>query len=157
MEVFEAISDPVRREILTALAREGTLGAGEIAGRFAISRPAVSRHLRVLRESGVVRDELSGRRRLYRLAPEALEPVRAWVMEVTSAAVGQVGTSPSSAGSPPSVDAVWSSRFDALETEVRRARRDRTHETAAPEENSSTTLPASTTESVTPPGAKESA
>ena len=67
MEVFEAISDPVRREILVALAREGTLSAGEIAGRFAISRPAVSRHLRVLRESGVVRDEVSGRRRIYRL------------------------------------------------------------------------------------------
>ena len=114
MEVFEAIGDPVRRQILTALAGEGTLGAGEIAGRFAISRPAVSRHLRVLRESGVVRSELSGRRRLYRLAPDGLEPLRAWVVELAAAA-----SDPS-----PTVEAAWSGRLDALETEVRRARRD---------------------------------
>ena len=85
--MFEAISDPVRREILVALAREGTLSAGEIAGRFAISRPAVSRHLRVLRESGVVRDEVSGRRRIYRLAVDGLEPLRAWLAELHLATV----------------------------------------------------------------------
>ncbi|HEU4546349.1 MAG TPA: metalloregulator ArsR/SmtB family transcription factor [Microlunatus sp.] len=109
MEVFEAIGDAVRREILVALAHEGALSAGEIAGRFAISRPAVSRHLRVLRESGVVHDEVSGRRRIYRLAADGLEPLRAWLAELT----------------PQPDDAVWSARFDALDTEVRRTRRDR--------------------------------
>lgn len=158
MEVFEAISDPVRREILTALAHDGTLGAGEIAGRFAISRPAVSRHLRVLRESGVVRDEMSGRRRLYRLAPEGLEPVRVWVAEVSSAASDQEGTD-----SPPLADAAWSGRFDALDTEVRRARRDRiigTAErgpTAAPPESTIATESTTPSQSTTPTGAKESA
>ena len=129
MEVFEAISDPVRREILVALAREGTLSAGEIAGRFAISRPAVSRHLRVLRESGVVHDEVSGRRRIYRLAVDGLEPVHAWLAELTSAQP---------------VDAVWSARFDALDTEVRRTRRDRSR--GAPRGGSAeTTTPPETT------------
>ena len=101
MEVFEAIGDPVRREILVALAREGSLSAGEIAGRFAISRPAVSRHLRVLRESGVVHDEVSGRRRIYRLAVDGLQPLRAWLTELA----------------PQPADDVWSARFDALDTE----------------------------------------
>jgi DNA-binding transcriptional ArsR family regulator len=110
VEVFEAVSDPVRREILVALAHEGTLSAGEIAGRFAISRPAVSRHLRVLRESGVVSDEVSGRRRIYRLTVDGLEPLLAWLAELTS---------------PPSTGAAWSARLDALDTEVRRTRRDR--------------------------------
>ena len=55
-----AIADPVRRDILVML-REQRLPAGQIADRFVISRPAVSRHLRVLRESGLVRDTLVGR------------------------------------------------------------------------------------------------
>ncbi|HVK35136.1 MAG TPA: metalloregulator ArsR/SmtB family transcription factor [Microlunatus sp.] len=128
MEVFEAIGDPVRREILVALAREGSLSAGEIAGRFAISRPAVSRHLRVLRESGVVHDEVSGRRRIYRLAVDGLEPLRAWLSELT----------------PQPADDVWSARFDALDTEVRRTRRDRSR--GAPRGGSAeTTTPPETT------------
>ena len=143
MEVFEAIGDPVRRQILTALAGEGTLGAGEIAGRFAISRPAVSRHLRVLRESGVVRSELSGRRRLYRLAPDGLEPLRAWVVELAAAASDPL----------PTVEAAWSGRLDALETEVRRARRDHARGSATP--SPGTASP--TTEDTTTAPAEESA
>lgn len=108
MEVFEAISDPVRREILVGLA-QSELSAGEIAGRFTISRPAVSRHLRLLREAGLVRDDLSGRRRIYRLTPDGLEPLRGWLAALAA---------PQSAGP-------WSARFDALDTEVRRTRRDR--------------------------------
>lgn len=129
MEVFEAIGDPVRREILVALAHEGTLSAGEIAGRFAISRPAVSRHLRVLRESGVVHDEVRGRRRIYRLSADGLEPLHAWLSEVTP---------------PQSAEGVWSARFDALDTEVRRTRRDRSR--AEPTGGSAeTTTPPETT------------
>jgi len=65
-DVAAAIADPVRRAILVML-REQRLPAGEIAGRFMISRPAISRHLRVLRESGLVRDTLTGRQRFYEL------------------------------------------------------------------------------------------
>ena len=64
--VVGAIADPVRREIL-ALLRGGPMPAGAIADRFAISRPAVSRHLRVLREAGLVVDTPQGRERVYRL------------------------------------------------------------------------------------------
>jgi len=126
--VFEAISDPVRRQILVALAREGTLSAGEIAGRFAISRPAVSRHLRVLRESGVVRDEVSGRRRIYHLTADGLAPLGDWLAELI----------------PAPADAVWSTRFDALDTEVRRTRRDRSGR-ATPGSPARTTFPSETT------------
>ena len=130
--MFEAISDPVRREILVALAHEGTLSAGEIAGRFAISRPAVSRHLRVLRESGVVRDEVSGRRRIYRLTIDGLDPLRDWLSELSPA---------------PAADAVWSTRFDALDTEVRRTRRERSRGEPAGG-SAETTIPS---EPTTPP------
>ncbi len=136
MEVFEAVGDPVRREILAALG-SGTLSAGEIAGLFAISRPAVSRHLRVLRESGLVRDEVSGRRRLYRLVPEGLDPLRSWLAEVTPASwlVGPAATA--------SAGPAWTSRLDALETEVRRTRRAR-HQTDRAD--AATDHPASTKE-----------
>ena len=122
MEVFEAVGDPVRREILAALGG-GTLSAGEIAGLFAISRPAVSRHLRVLRESGLVRDEVSGRRRLYRLVPAGLDPLLTWLAEVTPAGSWQDGPVATASNGP-----AWTSRLDALETEVRRTRRAR-HQT----------------------------
>ena len=130
MEVFEAIGDPVRREILVALAHEGTLSAGEIAGRFAISRPAVSRHLRVLRESGVVHDEVRGRRRLYRLTADGLQPLHAWLAQVIP---------------PQSTDGVWSARLDALDTEVRRTRRDRSRAEPTGGSAETTTPPETTT------------
>jgi DNA-binding transcriptional ArsR family regulator len=103
--VAAAIADPVRRAILVMLRAE-RLSAGEIAERFAISRPAVSRHLRVLRESGLVRDEIMGRQRFYALDIRPLAELNRWLGEFT----------------PPSG---WERRLDALETEVYRARRDR--------------------------------
>ena len=110
MDLFAAVSDPARREILSALAR-GDLSAGEVAALFPISRPAVSRHLRVLREAGLVRDELVGRRRVYRLDVDGLAPVTAWLTTLT--------------GSAASASGGWPGRLDALETEVRRTRRER--------------------------------
>src|SRR5689334_19804446 len=81
-DVAVAIADPVRRAILELL-RDGPRPAGHIASaigeRFAISRPAVSRHLRVLRESGLVRDSLSGRLRVYTVDASALVPLRDWI------------------------------------------------------------------------------
>nr|PZN69750.1 MAG: ArsR family transcriptional regulator [Bacillota bacterium] len=70
--VLQALADPTRRRILDLLA-EGDLAAGEIAAHFpAISRPAVSQHLAVLREAGLVRERREGRRRIYQLEPEPL-------------------------------------------------------------------------------------
>jgi DNA-binding transcriptional ArsR family regulator len=110
VDVFVAVADPARREVMSALAR-GDLSAGEVAALFPISRPAVSRHLRVLREVGLVRDELVGRRRVYRLDVDGLAPVTAWLTTLTS--------------SPSSGSDGWPGRLDALETEVRRTRRER--------------------------------
>jgi DNA-binding transcriptional ArsR family regulator len=103
-EVAAAIADPVRREILVML-RGGRLSAGQIAGNFQISRPAVSRHLRVLRQSGLVRDELVGRQRLYELDAGRFDELAAWLAQFVR---------PSG----------WEHRFDALETEVYRTRRE---------------------------------
>ncbi len=100
-----AIADPVRRDILVML-REQRLPAGEIADRFMISRPAVSRHLRVLRESGLVRDTLVGRQRFYELDPSRFAGLIAWLDQFAAAAG-------------------WERRLDALETEVYRTRRER--------------------------------
>lgn len=100
-----AIADPVRRSILVML-REERLSAGEIAERFVISRPAVSRHLRVLRESGLVRDTLVGRQRFYELDGRQFAGLIAWLSQFTPATG-------------------WQRRLDALETEVYRTRRER--------------------------------
>jgi DNA-binding transcriptional ArsR family regulator len=78
VEAAAAIADPIRRRVLE-LVRTDELPAGEIAGHFAVSRPAVSRHLRVLREAGLVRERRSGRERLYRADPAPLEELRAWL------------------------------------------------------------------------------
>jgi DNA-binding transcriptional ArsR family regulator len=72
-DVFAAIADPTRREILELLRDAGALNAGAIAGRFRrVTRPAISRHLRVLRECGLVRAEGQGRENVYRLETESL-------------------------------------------------------------------------------------
>lgn len=104
--VADAIADPVRREILMML-RPAPLTAGDIAARFTISRPAVSRHLRVLRESGLVRDQQMGRHRYYSLVRSRLGELAAWLTQFDA----------------PGVD--WPRRLAALETEVYRTRRDR--------------------------------
>jgi DNA-binding transcriptional ArsR family regulator len=103
--VAQAIADPVRRRILEVLT-EQPLAAGDIAARFTISRPAVSRHLRVLRESGLVVDEISGRQRIYAIDTAALRPLLSWIT-----ALDRPGG--------------WEHRLDALTTEVHRTKRDR--------------------------------
>lgn len=114
MDVPAAIADPVRREIMMLL-RERMMTAGEIAGCFDISRPAVSRHLRVLRECGLVADEVRGRERLYRLDTAPLAPLEAWLARLHDR---------------------WSGPLDALETEVYRTRRERRASPSTPEEKS---------------------
>jgi DNA-binding transcriptional ArsR family regulator len=78
MEVATAISDPIRRRVLE-LVRDRELPAGELAAEFEVSRPAVSRHLRVLREAGLVQERREGRLRLYRADPAPLRELRDWL------------------------------------------------------------------------------
>ena len=68
---LKAIAEPRRRAILS-LVREGELSAGEIASHFEVTRPAVSQHLNVLKEAGLVSERRNGTRRLYRARPEGL-------------------------------------------------------------------------------------
>ena len=73
--LLQALAEPHRREILLRL-RHGERSAGELAAGFDLTRPAVSQHLRTLREAGLVTYRREGTRRLYRLRPEALEDLR---------------------------------------------------------------------------------
>ncbi|HZU73096.1 MAG TPA: metalloregulator ArsR/SmtB family transcription factor [Acidimicrobiales bacterium] len=77
MNVFEIAADPIRREIIEALAG-ADLSAGRLAQRFAVSGPAVSRHLRILREAGLVRVTRQSQRWVYSLEPEPLVSMERW-------------------------------------------------------------------------------
>ena len=101
-----ALGDPVRRELIDLLARR-ELAAGEIAGHFPVSRPAISRHLRVLREAGLVRARVEGKRRLYALDPRPLRELDDWLEPYRD---------------------LWARRLDALDTEIARGRRASTTE-----------------------------
>ncbi|MGY1710052.1 ArsR/SmtB family transcription factor [Geodermatophilus sp. SYSU D00758] len=103
MEALAVLADPTRRQLL-ALLRAGELPAGELAGRFPVSRPAISRHLRVLREAGLVTCREDGRRRLYALDPRPLRELDDWLEPYRD---------------------LWARRFDALDTEIARGRRAR--------------------------------
>lgn len=106
MSTWEALADPTRRAIVTHLAG-GELTAGDIAGRFDTSRPGVSRHLRVLRDAGVVECRAVAQQRVYRLAPLALDEVESWCQQVRS---------------------FWHQRLDAIDTEIARGQRARAEE-----------------------------
>ena len=77
-EALRAIAEPHRRRILT-LVSSNELSAGEIAARFEITRPAVSQHLTVLREAGLVSERREGTRRLYRIRPEGFADLRSFL------------------------------------------------------------------------------
>jgi DNA-binding transcriptional ArsR family regulator len=76
--VFGAVADPTRRAILDSL-RNGQLPAGELARKFTVSRPAVSRHIRILKDAGLVRESRRSQQRIYALNPEPLAEVDAWL------------------------------------------------------------------------------
>jgi DNA-binding transcriptional ArsR family regulator len=78
LAMIQAIADPTRFEILRII-RGRELAAGEIAHRFAVTRPAISHHLGVLREAGVLQERRAGTKRLYRLRPEALDELRTFI------------------------------------------------------------------------------
>jgi DNA-binding transcriptional ArsR family regulator len=75
---FNALADPTRRAVLDLL-RQGSLPAGRIAESFPVSRPAVSKHLRLLRRAHLVQEHRQGRQRLYRLNPGPLRAVDSWL------------------------------------------------------------------------------
>jgi len=75
---FNALADPTRRAVLDLL-RAGTRPAGEIARAFPVSRPAISKHLRILRRAHLVEERREGRHRLYHLNPEPLKAVDSWL------------------------------------------------------------------------------
>ena len=78
MDVFEALADPTRREIVAMLA-QSERPAGDIAQRFPIAAPSISRHLKVLRESGVISYRQAATSRIYRLEAAALSEARQWM------------------------------------------------------------------------------
>src|SRR4051794_11793878 len=78
---LKAIAAPRRRQILS-LIRAGELSAGEIAAQFDVTRPAVSQHLNVLKEAGLVTERRNGTRRLYRVRPEGLAQLKTFLEEV---------------------------------------------------------------------------
>ncbi len=95
---LKAIAAPHRRQILS-LVREGELSAGEIAAHFDVTRPAVSQHLNVLKEAGLLSERRNGTRRLYRVRPEGLVPVKEFLEQF------------------------WDPRLDALKREIEREER----------------------------------
>lgn len=116
--VAQALADPIRRDILRML-RDRAMNAGDIAGAFSVSRPAISRHLRVLREAGLVHDEPIGRERAYTLALDGLRELEAFLAELR--APGR-----------------WERRLMALETEVQRVTRRRRRAPHARERSNTT-------------------
>ena len=98
MDSFTALADPTRRQILEMLGH-GRLAAGEIGGNFRLSAPAISQHLKVLREARLVRVEVQGQRRIYSLDPEGLGEMDDWFQRVRQ---------------------FWGDRLDALEEELRK-------------------------------------
>ena len=103
MSALVALADPTRRRIVELLA-EREREAGELGAHFPVTQPAISRHLRVLREYGLVRARPDGPRRIYSLEPAPLAELDEWLARYRS---------------------FWTNRLDALDTQIRRARRDR--------------------------------
>src|SRR5215471_5554982 len=101
MRAAEALSDPTRRRLVELLA-ERERSAGELAAQFSTSRPAVSRHLRVLREHGLVRSRRDAQRRVYSLDPAPLAELDEWLSRYRS---------------------FWAQRLDALDTALARWRK----------------------------------
>lgn len=94
--IFEVLAEPHRREIL-ALLREGERPAGDLVERLGIAQPTVSKHLKLLREHGLVTVRQDAQRRLYRLSPEPLRELETWLAPYRT---------------------LWSDRLTALETHL---------------------------------------
>jgi DNA-binding transcriptional ArsR family regulator len=102
MDIFVALADPTRRNILEILANSGELTATAIYEQFPVSPQAVSQHLKVLREAHLVEMEKRAQKHLYRLNPETLSQFETWVQQMQQR---------------------WSERFDALDTVLEREKK----------------------------------
>ena len=109
MDAFAAIADPVRRSLLRSI-RSGPARVVDLAAGHSISRPAISKHLRLLTEAGLVTAAVHGRERHYALVPDALAEVADLLTELSESATGL---------------RLGAGALDALDTEVRRTSRDR--------------------------------
>lgn len=83
MDVFYALAEPTRRSIIEILADSGQLPASAIASRFRVSAPAISQHLKVLREAKLVRMEKRKQQRIYYLNPEGVQEVEDWAKKLS--------------------------------------------------------------------------
>lgn len=81
MDIFTALADPTRRRIIESLAA-GETSFGELAEQFEMSRPAVSQHLKVLKDAGMVMSRADAQRRIYRLSDNSLDEIDAWLGKV---------------------------------------------------------------------------
>jgi DNA-binding transcriptional ArsR family regulator len=94
MDVFSALAEPTRRNILEMLASRGRLSASEISDRFPVSAPAISQHLKVLREAKLVRVEKRAQQRIYEINPDAMLEMEQWARRLRE---------------------LWDEQFDALD------------------------------------------
>src|SRR5271165_492523 len=93
-QLFYALAEPTRRDIIEILATSGQLSASAISSNFAMSAPAISQHLKVLREANLVQMEKRAQQRIYQLNPDAMFEVEEWAKQMTD---------------------LWNERFDALD------------------------------------------
>jgi DNA-binding transcriptional ArsR family regulator len=98
MDIFYAIAEPTRRSIIEMLAKKGRLSATDISDKFSQSAPAISQHLKVLREAHVVHVEKQGKQRIYQLDRNSMGKVERWAHEMTH---------------------LWNERLDRLDTLIK--------------------------------------
>jgi len=127
VSTFEALADPVRQAIVERLA-EGDVGAGVIAAAFPVSRPAVSRHLRVLRDAGIVTSRVAGQERIYALDRRPLAALDAWLerfrpLPGTDLPGTDLPGTDLPGTDPPRAPEGPAGRLGALDTEMARGRR----------------------------------
>lgn len=84
MDIFTALAEPTRRSIVEMLASDGELSATDISDRFSSSPPAISQHLKVLREAKLVRVEKRSRQRIYHINPLAMKELELWAQQTTA-------------------------------------------------------------------------
>ena len=94
MDAFQALAEPTRRQIIELIASKGNLSAADISGNFKISAPAISQHLKILREAKLVDMEKRAQSRIYSINPKKLTEVEIWVKKLNK---------------------MWSKRFDKLD------------------------------------------
>lgn len=94
MDVFYALAEPTRRDIVELLAQNGRLAASDISKKFRVSAPAISQHLKVLRDTKIVTVQKQAQRRIYQINPDKMHELETWVRKLTQ---------------------LWDERFEALD------------------------------------------